>query len=52
MPLSSFALLGQPLQVDTLSELFVAWDDTLRDTEIETARLEKEHQEQKRLGLA
>lgn len=37
--------------VDTLSELFVAWDDTLRDAELEVARLEKEHQEQRRLGL-
>ncbi|GJE90320.1 hypothetical protein PsYK624_064490 [Phanerochaete sordida] len=37
--------------VDTLSELFVAWDDTLRDAELEVAKLEKEHQEQRRLGL-
>ncbi|KIP02989.1 hypothetical protein PHLGIDRAFT_78296 [Phlebiopsis gigantea 11061_1 CR5-6] len=37
--------------VDTLSELFVAWDDTLRDAELEVARMEREHNQQKRLGL-
>ena len=29
-------------QVDTLSELFVSWDETIRDAEEEVQRMEKE----------
>lgn len=38
--------------VETLSDLFVAWDDTLRDTEIEVARLEKDHAARQRVGVS
>ncbi|KAJ7623189.1 hypothetical protein FB45DRAFT_752387 [Roridomyces roridus] len=38
-------------QVDALSELFVAWDDTLMDAEDKIIRLEKDRNERQRLGL-
>ncbi|PSR76306.1 hypothetical protein PHLCEN_2v8538 [Hermanssonia centrifuga] len=38
--------------VDTLSELFVAWDESLRDSEVQVAKLERDHDERKRLGYA
>ncbi|KAG5353553.1 hypothetical protein J132_06506 [Termitomyces sp. J132] len=38
-------------QVDALSELFVAWDDTITDVEDNITRLEKERRERRRLGL-
>ncbi|KAG6813156.1 hypothetical protein H0H92_013562 [Tricholoma furcatifolium] len=38
-------------QVDALSELFVAWDDTITDVEDKVMRLEKERSERRRLGL-
>ena len=39
------------LQVDALSELFVAWDNTLLEMASRTNRLEKEAWERQRLGL-
>ncbi|KDR80755.1 hypothetical protein GALMADRAFT_207733 [Galerina marginata CBS 339.88] len=36
--------------VDTLSELFVAWDDTLTEAEDKVARMERERAERLRLG--
>ncbi|KAG6854253.1 hypothetical protein C0991_008946 [Blastosporella zonata] len=39
------------IQVDTLSELFVAWDDTITEVEDKISRLEREHIERRRLGL-
>ncbi|KAG6879247.1 hypothetical protein C0992_004241 [Termitomyces sp. T32_za158] len=38
-------------QVDTLSELFVAWDDAVTDVEDRLVRFEKEKSERRRLGL-
>ncbi|CAK5274021.1 unnamed protein product, partial [Mycena citricolor] len=38
-------------QVDALSELFVAWDDAVLDTELRVHQLEKYKQERQRLGL-
>ena len=43
--------LRATLQVDTLSELFVAWDDTLRTSETDLVRLERDYVENKRLGI-
>ncbi|KAF9530392.1 hypothetical protein CPB83DRAFT_875102 [Crepidotus variabilis] len=37
--------------VDTLSELFVAWDDTLTDAEEKLSRMERNRAERLRLGL-
>ncbi|KAI0339483.1 hypothetical protein BDW22DRAFT_1486931 [Trametopsis cervina] len=37
---------------DALSELFVAWDDTLSDAEGHVAKLQREREERRRLGLA
>lgn len=37
-------------QVDNLSELFVAWDETLQDAEEKVARLERDKEERVRLG--
>lgn len=39
-------------QVDTLSELFVAWDDVLTETESKVKRLERDKEERQRLGYA
>ncbi|PFH50264.1 hypothetical protein AMATHDRAFT_123746, partial [Amanita thiersii Skay4041] len=39
------------MQVDALSELFVAWDDTLTEAESKASRLEREKAERLRLGL-
>ncbi|KAG0709353.1 hypothetical protein DFH29DRAFT_226836 [Suillus ampliporus] len=36
--------------VDALSELFVAWDDILIETENKTTKLERDREERKRLG--
>ncbi|KAI0759202.1 hypothetical protein BD413DRAFT_289026 [Trametes elegans] len=36
--------------VDTLSELFVSWDESIRDAEEEVHRLEKEREEKRKLG--
>ncbi len=38
-------------QVDALSELFVAWDDTLTDAEHKITKLERERAERRRMGL-
>ncbi|KAJ7832929.1 hypothetical protein B0H13DRAFT_2111789 [Mycena leptocephala] len=38
-------------QVDALSELFVAWDDTVMDAEDKILRLERDRVERQRLGL-
>ncbi|KAJ7765473.1 hypothetical protein DFH07DRAFT_902775 [Mycena maculata] len=38
-------------QVDALSELFVAWDDTVMDAEDKIMRLERDRVERQRLGL-
>ncbi|KAK0446737.1 hypothetical protein EV421DRAFT_1791045 [Armillaria borealis] len=38
-------------QVDALSELFVAWDDTLTDAEHKITKLEREQVERRRMGL-
>ncbi|KAF5350192.1 hypothetical protein D9758_007824 [Tetrapyrgos nigripes] len=37
--------------IDILSELFVAWDDTITDTEHKIMRLERDREERRRLGL-
>lgn len=37
-------------QVDTLSELFVAWDETVREAEDRVAKVEREEVERRRLG--
>ncbi|CCM00746.1 uncharacterized protein FIBRA_02786 [Fibroporia radiculosa] len=37
-------------RVDTLSELFVAWDDTLRDSEDKVGKAERDRDERRRLG--
>ncbi|KAI0046726.1 hypothetical protein FA95DRAFT_1493574 [Auriscalpium vulgare] len=37
-------------QVDTLSDLFMVWDDTLKDTDDKISRLEKDREERERLG--
>ena len=48
------AVLARPIlfmfQVDTLSELFVAWDDVLTETESKVKRLERDKEERQRLG--
>ncbi|RDX41550.1 hypothetical protein OH76DRAFT_1489374 [Lentinus brumalis] len=36
--------------VDTLSELFVSWDETIREAEEEVDKLEKDREERRRLG--
>ncbi|KAI8985717.1 hypothetical protein BD414DRAFT_488987 [Trametes punicea] len=36
--------------VDTLSELFVSWDEAIRDAEEEVHKMEKDRQERQRLG--
>ncbi|KAJ3481900.1 hypothetical protein NLI96_g7351 [Meripilus lineatus] len=36
--------------VDVLSELFVAWDDTIQEAETQIGRLERDHEEMRRLG--
>ncbi|OJT06049.1 hypothetical protein TRAPUB_3103 [Trametes pubescens] len=36
--------------VDTLSELFVSWDQSVRDTEEEVHKMEKDRTEQRKLG--
>ncbi|KAM5544246.1 hypothetical protein V8D89_001906 [Ganoderma adspersum] len=36
--------------VDTLSELFVSWDETIRDAEEEVDKLEKDRDERRKLG--
>jgi len=36
--------------VDALSELFVAWDDTITEAEDKVAKLEREREERKRMG--
>lgn len=38
-------------QVDTLSELFVAWDEAITSAEDTIVQLEREKVERKRLGL-
>jgi len=38
--------------VDTLSELFVAWDDVVTETESKVRRLERDKEERQRLGYA
>jgi hypothetical protein len=38
------------LQVDALSELFVAWDDILAETENKVTKLERDREERQRLG--
>ncbi|KAF5383700.1 hypothetical protein D9615_003600 [Tricholomella constricta] len=38
-------------QVDALSGLFVAWDDTITVGENKTTKLEREREERRRLGL-
>ena len=46
--LMSFSLLD--LQVDSLSELFVEWDDVLREAETRIAQLERDKAERESLG--
>ncbi|KAJ3994576.1 hypothetical protein F5050DRAFT_461047 [Lentinula boryana] len=38
--------------IDTLSDLFLAWDDALTDAENRLVRIEREKEERERLGLA
>lgn len=42
--------LSTPIQVDNLSELFVAWDETLCAAEDRVGKLEKEKDERSRRG--
>ncbi|KAJ7116013.1 hypothetical protein C8R44DRAFT_628699 [Mycena epipterygia] len=42
---------GHATQVDALSELFVAWDDTVMDAEDKILRLERDRLERQRLGF-
>ena len=37
-------------QVDALSELFVAWDDVLAETEYKVTKLERAREERQQLG--
>ncbi|PCH36258.1 hypothetical protein WOLCODRAFT_81749 [Wolfiporia cocos MD-104 SS10] len=37
-------------RVDTLSELFVVWDETIGETEDQVSRLERDREERRRLG--
>jgi hypothetical protein len=39
-------------QIDTLSELFVAWDDTISEADDKLSRMEKGKVEKMRLGLS
>lgn len=39
------------LQIDALSELFVAWDDAIIDAENRVAKMERDKEERRRLGL-
>jgi len=36
--------------VDALSELFVAWDDTITEVEDQVAKLHRNHEERRRMG--
>lgn len=36
--------------MDTLSELFVAWDDTIEEAETQATKLRRGHDERERLG--
>lgn len=36
--------------MDTLSELFVAWDDTIDEADAQANRLRRDHDERERLG--
>lgn len=47
-----FKMSFSVFQVDTLSELFVAWDDVLTETESKVKRLERDKEERRRLGYA
>ena len=48
--LNSDVLLSSYLQVDSLSELFVEWDDVLREAETRIAQLERDKAERESLG--
>jgi len=37
-------------QVSALSELFVAWDDAIREAERQVAKLERDQAERRKLG--
>lgn len=37
-------------RVDTLSELFVSWDETIRSAEDQAGRLERDREERRKLG--
>jgi hypothetical protein len=43
-------MCGCPTQVDSLSELFVVWDETLRVAEEKVGKLEKGREERSRRG--
>lgn len=36
--------------MDTLSELFVAWDDTIEEADSQVTKLHRDHAERQRLG--
>lgn len=42
---------ARAFQVDALSELFVAWDDTITEAEAKVSRLERQREERRRVGL-
>jgi len=42
--------IHSPLQVDALSEVFVAWDDILAETENKVTKFERDREERQRLG--
>ena len=46
----SSLLIHSRLQTDALSELFVAWDNVLAETENKVMRLERNREERHRLG--
>jgi hypothetical protein len=45
-----FLLIHSRLQVHAPSELFVAWDDVLAETENKVTKLERDREERQRLG--
>lgn len=49
--LNSCSLLNaDDSKVDSLSELFVAWDDTITEAEDKVAKLERDREDRKRMG--
>jgi hypothetical protein len=47
---STFCLRANVVQIDTLSELFVDWNDSITMAELRTQKLERTQKERERLG--